>query len=105
MPGEALSVHREKPVATEFPDLNPLDYHVWDVLSEAVYRQRRDKFASTDELKTAIMAAWEVVSLGTIKKSSDLWKPRLRAVVEADGGPISHIFRKTAGQKMCFYMP
>ena len=33
------------------PDLNLLDYHVWDALSEAVYRQRREKFASTVELK------------------------------------------------------
>ena len=59
MPGQALSVHREKRIATEFPDLNLLDYHVTDALSEAVYRQRREKFATTDELKTAIMAAWE----------------------------------------------
>ena len=56
MLGQALSVHREKRMATEFPDLNLLDYHVMDALSEAVYRQRREKFASTDELKTAIMA-------------------------------------------------
>ena len=75
------------------PDLNPLDYYDWDALSEAVYRQRREKFASTDELKAAIMAAWEEVSLGTIRKSIDQWKPRLRAVVEADGDPISHIFK------------
>ena len=57
MLGQALSVHREKRIATEFPDLNLLDYHVMDALSEAMYRQRREKFASTDELKTAIMAA------------------------------------------------
>ena len=57
VPGQALSVHREKRIATEFPDLNLLDYHVMDALSEAMYRQRREKFASTDELKTAIMAA------------------------------------------------
>ena len=56
MLGQALSVHREKRIATEFPDLNLMDYHVMDALSEAMYRQRREKFASTDELKTAIMA-------------------------------------------------
>ena len=44
-------------IATEFPDLNLMDYHVMNALSEAMYRQRREKFASTDELKTAIMAA------------------------------------------------
>ena len=85
-----IAKHERQPNA---PDLNPLDYHGWDALSEAVYRQRREKFASTDELKAAIMAAWEEVSLGTIRKSIDQWKPRLRAVVEADGGPISHIFK------------
>ena len=79
-----------------------MDYHVWDALSEAVYRQRREKFASTDELKAVIMAAWEEVLLGTIRNSIDQRKPRLRAVVGADGGPISHIKKKTAGQRMCF---
>lgn len=75
------------------PDLNPLDYHVWDALSEAVYRQRREKFETIAELKAAIVAAWEEVSLTTIKKSILQWKPRLRAVVQADGGPISHLFK------------
>ena len=75
------------------PDLNPLDYHVWDALSEAVYRERREKFATIAELKAAIAAAWEEVSLSTIKRSIDQWKPRLRAVVQADGGPIAHVFK------------
>ena len=75
MLGQALSVHREKRIATEFPDLNPLDYHVMDALSEAVYRQQREKFA-TDETRRL---SW------LLGKSIDQWKPRPHAVVETDG--------------------
>src|SRR6218665_1153239 len=36
------------------PDLNPLDYYVWNALKELVYAGRRKPFPNTDELKQVI---------------------------------------------------
>ena len=74
------------------PDLSPLDYCVWNALSEAVYRCRREKFATLEELKQAIVTAWDTVSLDTIRGSILQWKRRLNAVVRAEGGAIVHEF-------------
>jgi len=37
------------------PDLNPVDYSIWSVLQERVYRSR---IADTDELKTRLIDEW-----------------------------------------------
>src|SRR6218665_3671548 len=37
--------------APNSPDLNPLDYYVWNALKELVYAGRRKPFLNTDELK------------------------------------------------------
>ena len=42
------------------PDLNPMDYHVWDSLSEKVYEGRSTKFTER-ELKQKIQQCWEQI--------------------------------------------
>ena len=37
------------------PDLNPVDYHVWDMLQECLYRVR---IRNTDELRKRHVAKW-----------------------------------------------
>ena len=54
------------------PDLNPLDYCVWNTLPKAVHQCRRfstrfSRFSILEELNEAITAAWENVSLATIR--------------------------------------
>ena len=74
------------------PDLNPLDYSVWNALSEKVY-DRQVKFGSPAELRETIKEKWEEVSVELIRGSIRQWKSRLLAVVRAEGGPIVHAWK------------
>ena len=40
------------------PDLNPLDYHIWDAMLEK-YHKLQLKPDTTDELKVALQTIWE----------------------------------------------
>ena len=63
------------------PDLNPMDYHVWDSLSEKVYEGRSTKFTER-ELKQKIQQCWERIPQAEIRKAIASWKKRVRAFVE-----------------------
>ena len=76
----------------EPPDLNPMDYHVWNSLSEKVYEGRSTKFTER-ELKQKIQQCWERITLGEIRKAIASWKKRVRAVCRENGGPIDHLFK------------
>jgi len=49
------------------PDLNPVDYAVWDALQEMVYRRQR--FTSVEQLKNAIITEWGKLSQCFINES------------------------------------
>ena len=74
------------------PDLNPLDYYVWNALKELVYAGRRKPFLNTDELKQVIEEKWSLLNDRHIQKSIGQWKQRLRVVTREGGGPIKHLF-------------
>ena len=74
------------------PDLNPMDYHVWDSLSEKAYKGRSTKFTER-ELKQKIQQCWERIPEGEIRKATASWKKRVRAVCQENGGPIDHLFK------------
>ena len=74
------------------PDLSPLDYRIWSVLEEAVYECRRQRFDTLEELRAAIVAAWQMVTLDTIRNILQ-WKKRLNAVVRAEGGAIARVYK------------
>ena len=40
------------------PDLNPLDYHIWNALKTELYAGKNDSFKDLDDLKTAAKEAW-----------------------------------------------
>ena len=61
----------EKQWPPKSPNLNPLDYWFWNSLKEKVYEGRREPFRSV--LKRRVK--------------------RVRAVMDAQGGPISHKLR------------
>jgi len=67
------------------PDLNPLDYSVWDILQELVDEGRREPFANLKDLQNLSETN------GTILMTRQ-WKRRLVAVAKQNGGPIQHIF-------------
>ena len=62
------------------PDLNPLDYSVWDILQELVYGGRREPFANLKDLQNVIRDKWHDVDDQTVRKALLQWKRRLAAV-------------------------
>ena len=72
------------------PDLNPVDCAVWGALQHMVYHQQR--FDSVDELKRAIVKAWNKLSQAFLDRSIGEWRRRLAAVVQQNRGHIEHKF-------------
>ena len=69
------------------PDLNPVDYCVWSVLQERVYRTKID---NVDDLKRRIVAEWTAFDHSVIASAIGQWRRRLRACVRAAGGHFEH---------------
>jgi len=65
------------------PDLNPVDYTVWSVLQERVYRT---KISDVDELKRRIISEWAALSrtLLPVLLDSGVSVYALAFVLEAD---------------------
>ena len=74
------------------PDLNSLDYSVWDILQELVYEGKREPFANLKDLQNIIRDKWHDVDDQTVRKAILQWKRHLAAVAQQNGGPIQHIF-------------
>ena len=72
------------------PDCNPMDYAVWDSLSQMVYAGKQHKFTE-NELKKQIRKCWKDITLGEIQKTISVWKKRLQTVVVENGGHIDHL--------------
>ena len=72
------------------PDCNPMDYAVWDSLSQKVYAGKQNKFTE-NELKKQIRKCWKDITLREIQKTISVWNKRLRTVVAENGGHIDHL--------------
>ena len=72
------------------PDLNPMDYFVWNTLKEMVYAEQRQPFTEIT-LRRRIEDCWARIPIHQIRKAISSWRKRLRWVVEQDGGPIDHL--------------
>ena len=73
------------------PDLNPLDYGIWGHLSQLVY-QGSANFDSIDTLKKKILEVWEAYPQSTIDSVISQFRPRLKKVIEMNGGHIEKFF-------------
>jgi len=51
------------------PDLNPLDYSVWDILQELVYKGRSEPFANLKDLQNVTRDKWHDVDDQTVRKA------------------------------------
>lgn len=69
------------------PDLNPVDYKIWSVMQERVYRT---KVRDIEDLRQRIMQVWDDFDQGIIDASVKQWRRRLRACVAANGGQFEH---------------
>jgi DDE superfamily endonuclease len=71
------------------PDLNPVDYSIWSVLQEKVYRSR---IANVDELKTRLIDEWAHFDQSIVDGAIGQWRRRLRACARANGANFEHQF-------------
>jgi len=74
------------------PDLNPVDYSVWRVLQERVYRSR---ITDTDALKTRLIDEWAQFDQSIVDAAISQWRQsrhRLGACVRAHGAHFEHKF-------------
>ena len=69
------------------PDLNPVDYTIWSIMQEKVYKT---KIRDVNELRQRIVEAWDEIDQRVIDDSVQQWRQRLRACVNAHGGHFEH---------------
>jgi len=69
------------------PDLNPVDYKVWSVLQEQLYKVTVN---NVYELHQRIQTVWDELNQRIIDKAIKQWRNRLRTCVEAKGGHFEH---------------
>ena len=69
------------------PDLNPVDYKIWSVMQERVYRT---KVRDIEDLRQRIVQVWDEFDQGIIDASVKEWRRRLRACVAANGRQFEH---------------
>src|SRR6218665_1296716 len=73
------------------PDLNPVDYSIWGVLKQLVYRQR---IRDIEHLKEVLTARWNEISQDTINRVIGQFSKLLSLVIAANGGRI-HVLNIT----------
>ena len=72
------------------PDLNLMDYSVWDSLTKIVYARRMEKFTEHEQKDKIIEKCYQI-SVAEIRRSISSWKNSLRMVDSEDGGHIDHL--------------
>jgi len=65
------------------PDLNPVDYKIWGVLQERVYKTR---IQNVEHLKKRLIEEWTNFDQRIIDMAVQQWRCRLKACVTAEGG-------------------
>ena len=65
------------------PDLNPVDYEIWGVLQERVYKTR---IHDVNHLKERLIEEWSSFDQKIIDGSIRQWRKSLRACISVDGG-------------------
>ena len=72
------------------PDLNPMDFTIWNQLRDAVYKDRTEPY-TVNELRDRIQESWDALPIERVRSAIAAWKGRLRDVIAADGGSIEHL--------------
>ena len=71
------------------PDLNLVDYSIWGMLQERVYRLR---IHDVKELKERLLREWRLLDHTVIAAAIAQWYSRLNACVPVNGGHFKHKF-------------
>jgi len=71
------------------PDLNPLDYHVWDAMLD-LYQKYQRRSTNISELKVALRSIWNDLLQDPIDRSTLSFTKRLKVCIKANGGHFEH---------------
>ena len=66
------------------PDLNPIE-NLWGIMVRQVYADNR-QYRNVEELKRAILDAWNSISTELLKKLSNSMQNRIFQVIQRNGG-------------------
>ena len=69
------------------PDLNPVDYKIWSVMQERVYKTRIRDVA---HLRKRLVEEWAAFDNGIVERAVQQWRDRLRACIKAEGGHFEY---------------
>ena len=70
------------------PDLNPVDYKIWDCVQERVYQK---PIRDVDQLKQRLVKVWSDVQQTVIDVAIGEWRKRLRACIRAKEHHFEHL--------------
>ena len=70
------------------PDLNPMDYCIWGMMQERVYRIL---IRDTDDLRQRLVETWAEFQQSVVDDAIDQGRRRLEACVHAEGGHFEHL--------------
>jgi len=71
------------------PDLNPVDYSIWQVVQDRVYQETIE---NVDQLKQRIVKVWDDMDQTVIDSAVSQWRKRLHMCVRCDGDYFEHQF-------------
>jgi len=69
------------------PDLNPVDYAVWGILQDRVYKS---EIKDVEELRQRIQEEWDGLDQRVIDSAVRGWRKRLQACIAANGEHFKH---------------
>ena len=72
------------------PDLNPVDFGIWGLLEQNVYRGRR--ISDIETLKAALVTEWNRIPQETIDRCIDAFHPRLERLITVRGRQIEKFY-------------
>ena len=67
------------------PDANPLDYSIWSVIEAKACATPHPNLT---ELKASITREWAAMTDSYVVKTFKAFRPRIEAIIEAEGGHI-----------------
>ena len=70
------------------PDLNPVDYRIWSVMQERVYRT---PIRDVAELRQRLVATWTEFQQNIVDEAIEQRRDTLHACVRAEGGHFEHL--------------
>ena len=79
---ETPRVYPSRDVATNLPDLNPVDYSIWGILQDKVYRSR---IHDAKELKERLLREWMLLDHTVIAAAIAQWRSHFNARIRVNG--------------------